>query len=134
MTKPDALRLIAALAAYWRADVPDETAALWANTLVEYEVGDGLEAAELLGRSGRFFPSLRDFVDTIRDCRNTRLRNESRPALPEGPTEYMSFAEFLNRNPDWAERVKKLEARDISERKQPAPMTGILTKLLKEGA
>lgn len=130
MKESEAARLIAMLAAYWRTDVPDETVALWSNRLVEFDVEDGMEAAHILGESGRFFPPLTDFVGIIRECRNDRILRQRmslpRPSVPQAGG-LSSFAEYLNRNPDMAERVKALTA----EPDKPVP--AFLIHILKAG-
>lgn len=81
MTNADALRVIAMLTAYFRQDLSDETAALWSNELLRYDVRDGIEAAKLLGAHRKFMPSLAEFVEGIREC--VRDRDATRPALVE---------------------------------------------------
>lgn len=102
MKPSEAARLVAVLAAYWPGtDVRDETAQLWENELLPFEITDGMEAARLFGRSGMFMPSLAEFLDGIRECRNDRLREE-RAALPppRASEEYISLTEYLHRNPE----------------------------------
>lgn len=107
MTEPEALRLVAMLTSYFRQELSDETAMLWAHELVAYEIRDGMEAAQILGTAGRFMPSLAEFVDAIRDCRNVRLRREA-PALPARYERGITLAEHLAANPDQRERVARM--------------------------
>lgn len=133
MTHPEAIRLVAMLAAYWRTDVPDETAALWANRLIEFETQDGMEAAHIIGGSGRFFPSLADFVDTIRECRRDRILAEHRELPAEShPRAFYPFAQFLADYPEWADRVRAL---DDKTRPFPGekPCTDLGLEMMLEG-
>lgn len=100
MRDSDAIRACAVLFAYFprkdASDIPPETLKLWAKEIVPYDLGDALEASETLGTMGRFMPSLAEFVDTIRDCRNARMVRDQK-ALPRGQTEFgnITFGEWL---------------------------------------
>jgi hypothetical protein len=93
MTSAEAVRLIAMLGAYYGREIGTDTAALWAKSLVEFEVQDGMEAVHLLGASGRFLPTLADLTDTIRECRNDRLKVEHYQ-LPDR-SDSVSFEDWL---------------------------------------
>jgi hypothetical protein len=73
MTSAEAIRLIAVLASYFRQEVSDETAVLWSKDLVSFYLDDGLEAAELAGKTQVYMPNLAEFLALIRDVRNTRI-------------------------------------------------------------
>lgn len=114
MTNAEALQLVAVLTAYYRQEIADETAMLWARELTSFEVEDGMEAAHILGTSGRFLPPLADYLDTIRECRNDRLKRE-RLALPHPeryPDATCDLVEFLDDNPDWKARWDALKNGD----------------------
>ena len=116
MTDGEALRIVAMLTSYFRQELSDQTAALWAQEIRHYEVEDALEATEILGTHLRFMPSLADFSATIADCRNTRLKNDERLELVDiDTTQYCSFAEFLRDFPEWRERVLALGERQSRE-------------------
>ena len=78
MKQNEAVRLVAMLAAYFNLEMGEDVAILWARELVHFEIVDGLEAARELGVSGRFFPSLAGFVESIRTARNARLLEDPR--------------------------------------------------------
>lgn len=111
MTNAEALQLVAVLTAYYRQELADETAMLWARELTEFQIEDGMEAAHILGISGRFMPPLVDFLDTIRDCRNDRLKRErlSLPAPERYPEATCTIGEFFEANPDWKARWDALK-------------------------
>lgn len=89
MTHDQAVELIAVLASYFRQEISDETAMLWARELAHFEIEDGLEAAELAGKALRFMPSLKEFCDLIADCRRHRT-----PALAEAQGWGIGFGEW----------------------------------------
>jgi hypothetical protein len=124
MKTSEAVRLIAMLAAAFRQEVSEETAALWANEVSKSEVVDVVEAIQIAMTSGRFMPSLAEFMDLIRDCRNVRLAGE-RSALPDpvAALPKYTFAQFLADHPDQAERVKRLTD-------HPSLVASALTQLL----
>lgn len=73
MTHDQAVELIAVLASYFRQEVSDETAVLWSKELAPFDLEDGLEAAELAGKTQIYMPNLAEFLGLIRDIRNTRI-------------------------------------------------------------
>lgn len=91
MTEGEALRLVAMLTAYFRQETSDETGALWARELTGFEIEDGMEAAQILGQSRTFMPSLAEFSAVIRDCRNVRVSQRSLPHSTTG----VSFGEWF---------------------------------------
>jgi hypothetical protein len=105
VTDAEALRVVALLTAYFRQELSEETAVIWARELRDYEMVDGQEAARLHGTHDRFMPSLADFVGQIVACRNERVRRET-PALP-APKDAVSWPDFLAAHPDIRERAKK---------------------------
>lgn len=94
MRESEAVRVTTALGAYFGRDLPEDQLALWARELTPYGIEDGLEAARLLGSASRFMPSLREFIDAIREVRSDRLRANQR-ALPTGTGIFVSFEEWL---------------------------------------
>ena len=90
---------------------PEETVALWAQTVQKFDIGDALEAAQILGEGSRWVPVLPEFTDAIRQCRDDRIRRE-RTALPapRTPRSYYPFALFLRENPEQGEIVASLDA------------------------
>lgn len=82
MTDADALRVIAVLTSYYRQELSDETCMLWAAELRQFERDDALAAAQGCARSGRFMPSLAEFIAEIKAERNHRL-SQVLPRLPE---------------------------------------------------
>lgn len=133
MTSAEAVRLIAMLGAYYSREIGEDTAGLWAQSLVEFEVQDGMEAVHILGAGGRFLPSLADLTDTIRECRNDRLL-AARSALPVASDgRGVTLGAFLRDNPDMAERVKALD--DVPEKTGPAgaAVRDALAKILEAG-
>ena len=99
MNKPEAIRVIAALASYFPArEMPSETATLWAGGIDKYELTDALEAVETMGTMGRFMPSLAEFVEAIRDCQRHRLEKRNVRSLAEegqGSGPFLSMTEWL---------------------------------------
>jgi hypothetical protein len=91
----EAVRLIAMLGAYYSREIGTDTAGLWAKSLVAFEVQDGMEAVHLLGSSGRFLPSLADLTDTIRECRNDRLKQEREQRPLTAGTDTISFERWF---------------------------------------
>ena len=115
MTEAEGLRLVAMLTAYFRQELSEHTGALWARELGSYELEDGMEAAQILGTSGKFMPALSEFIATIEDCARVRRASYVVPVLPEGgdvvpPRSYppMSFEQFLRTHPEYRERTRKL--------------------------
>lgn len=106
MTNAETLRVIAVLTAYFRQELSDETAVLWAQELTDYEVVDGLEAARYCGTSNRFMPSLREFTDAILAARYARLSKTA--TLPEPAGEVVSLADFVKANPEYRDRLRKI--------------------------
>jgi hypothetical protein len=106
MTLSDALRLVAVLGDYYRQGLTEKTAALWARELVPFEIEDGLEAVTILGTAGRVMPTLRDLIDTVRECRNDRRRRE-RTALP-GEGDGISLHDWLEANSDMHDRFSAI--------------------------
>lgn len=106
MTSAEALRVIAMLTAYFRQELSDETAALWAQEIRPENAADGIEAARVLATTQRFLPTLADFRAQVIDCRNERLVREAL-VLPPGEEEVMSWSGFLRQNPDVRERAEK---------------------------
>lgn len=117
MTDAESLRLVAMLTSYFRQELSDETAVLWARELRSFEPVDGMEAAQILGTMGRFMPSLAEFVDAVRDCRNQRLKREV-PALPPSH-DYRgrpyTLAEHLATHPDDDAKVRGLALKHRDE-------------------
>lgn len=109
MTDADALRVVAVLTSYFRQELSDETAVLWARSLRPYEVEDAQEAAVVLGQGLRFMPALAEFVIAVQECRTDRLERQRR-GLPEPTRLYYPLALFLHEHPVMGERVKALEA------------------------
>lgn len=118
MTPADSLRLVAMLCAYHNRELADETAALWARELERFEFSDGFAAVQLLGTSGRFFPSLADLKAAVRQAWYERINTHPRQLPAET---YCSFAEWLREfadaeelakvaalGPKWVEMVKAL--------------------------
>lgn len=105
------MRVVAVLIAYRpSSDWPEQSIALWAQSIQRFEMQDALEAARILGEGGRWTPVLADFLDAIRDCQNVRQARERVALPPAAPPTYYPFALFLHENGDAAERVKALEA------------------------
>jgi hypothetical protein len=92
MTKAEAISVVAFLGDFFRADIPDETALVWAASLERYRLEDAKAAVETLGRGLRLMPSLRELEDAIKDI-IMRRRESQTPTEGEGP--YISFREFL---------------------------------------
>jgi hypothetical protein len=111
MKPADSIRAVAVLFAYYpAAKPPDETIPLWAQSIQKFELGDALEAAQILGESGKWTPALAEWIDACTQCRNDRVVHE-RTALPEGPAPtYYPFALFLHEHEAEALRVKALDA------------------------
>lgn len=105
MTDADALRVVAALTAYFRQELSNETAVLWAEAARGYDLQDGLHAAREFGLQAQFMPSLAQFLQTIEDTERLRRHNET-PALEPGPENPMTWPEFLDANPEVKERVR----------------------------
>ena len=80
MTQADAIRLVNVLGSYFRQEIAEETAVLWAKELLAWELSDGLEAAELAGKTQVYMPTLAEFLAMVRDVRNVRV--VMRPELP----------------------------------------------------
>jgi hypothetical protein len=109
MTQAEAIRLVAVLAASFRQDVTDETAVLWANDLIPFELTDGLEAADITRKTSVFMPSLAEFLAIMRDCRNSRLETRALPSVGKCCDD-QGFGHFYRDHADDAmrERVKAL--------------------------
>ena len=131
MTKPEALRLVAMLTAYFRQELSDETAALWANEIQTHTLEDGMEATQLLGSHMRFMPSLMGFVQGIRECYRDRMIAE-RNALP-APSGSMTFTAFLHHNPEMRERVAALGDKRHDRREGRPVVEDALGFLLEAG-
>lgn len=110
MTNAEALRVVAMFAAYFRQELSDETAVLWAKEMVPFELADAMEAARVLGLVGGFNFTISALVDATRDERNVRVSAE-RKALPSpayNTSDFCTMTEFLRTHPDMRERVKRL--------------------------
>jgi hypothetical protein len=91
VTQAEALRLVAMLSAAFRTELSDETGLLWARQLMNEDLGDGMEAVEVLSRTSAFMPSSpKLLLDMIRDVRV----NRNRWALPEGQGWGISFGDW----------------------------------------
>jgi hypothetical protein len=105
----EALKQLAILASYRRVELSDQTAVLWAESISEFEFVDIAEAVQLLGEGSAYMPTLPDLRDTIRECRNDRLRKSERRALESGMVEpAITLEEFLSMRPDYRARVEAL--------------------------
>lgn len=117
MTNAEALRVVAMFAAYFRQELSDETAVLWAQEMTPFELQDAMEAARVLGLVGGFNFTISSLVDSTRDERDHRL-TEERKALPPGAhPAYYPFSQFLAENPDMERRVRALPLRERHEHK-----------------
>lgn len=96
MRESDAARVVAMVGTYWGRDIAPDQTALWVREIAPYQLEDGIEAARMLGAASRFLPSLREFIDAIREVRNDRLRSErDARGLPPGDARYVSFADWI---------------------------------------
>jgi hypothetical protein len=116
MKNGDAVRVCTTLSAAYRKQLTDETVALWATSLADFELVDAHEAVQIVSEHAMFMPSLAEMRQAIIECRNDRLLREKKawelerdrePALPGDGT--MTFAEFMDRTPGMRERVEKLK-------------------------
>lgn len=107
MTQPEALRIVAMLTAYHRQELSNETALLWAQEIVEFELEDAMEATRLLGIAVKFMPSLATFIEAIRECRNERRAKEGNRPMLQQP--YYPFTQYLAEHPEMIERAKALQ-------------------------
>jgi hypothetical protein len=105
MTPAESVRLVAMLGAYFGREIDAETAALWTQTLVGFELVDGMDAVQLLGATSRRFPTLADLSDTIREFRADRLK--SLPKTSVLPPRY-TLSQFLSDHPDMRKRFEAL--------------------------
>jgi hypothetical protein len=130
MDHAKARSVVAALFAYFpRAKEPEEvTLQAWAYALAEYEVVDALAAANELGRSSRFFPSLAELLDATRRARTERIGYE-RPELPSSEPKPYPFALFLAEHPDIVPRVLALQGSLMGE-----VVAGLLARELGKAA
>lgn len=112
MLPSDAEAIVALMSATWpREPVPDSTVLVWSRAFAESgeEFPDAEQAVRDMGCLVDRMPSLKMILDATRDERIERLKRDA-AALPEpDPDQGMSFAEFLARNPDMAERWKRLQ-------------------------
>lgn len=104
MTVAEAIRLVAVLGASFRQDVSEETAVLWAQDLVPYDLTDGVEAADIARRTSIYMPSVAEFLALVRDCRNTRVAERALPAQSSGQ-EGVSFRDW------WETQDEEMQAR-----------------------
>lgn len=82
MKQSEAVRVVHALAAAFRSELPEETVVIWARQLMPFDVADGLEAVEILSTTQAFMPSsTKLLLDMMADIR--RVRGERTPALPD---------------------------------------------------
>ena len=131
MKASEATRLVDMLSAYWpSAEMPDETAVLWSRELLPHDAEDVMEAIEIIGPRRQWMPSLAELMGVVRECRTDRLAQQAR-ALP-AKHDALSFAEFLNLNPEWKERVLALDTRDPFQPKQRSLMSAAFGRLLVE--
>lgn len=130
MTLSEAARLVHMFKQFWpSASMPKETAALWAHEIQRYDPMDVAEAAGLLGESRQWMPSLAEFIEGIKECRRDRLGAEAPAELPH--PDDLSFAEFLHRNPEWAERVKTIAEKLTSKYTASGAIKDALTKMIE---
>jgi hypothetical protein len=107
MKESETRRLLAILAAYWRAEVSEDTASLWSASLAEFEVQDGMCAARVLAEQTKFMPSLAELLVAMRECRNERIVTGLK-ALPDDLPDAMTLAEFFEANPDYRALVESI--------------------------
>jgi hypothetical protein len=74
MNRRESDAVVACLFAHYpRAAVPADSREAWAYALAEHEFVDGIAAANDLGRTSRYPPSLADLLDATRRLRGERL-------------------------------------------------------------
>ncbi len=85
MTETEALGVVAYLAAAFpRNEFPEATASVWLAEIVPEEAPDGaaMEAARRCVRSGRFCPSIAEYLAELKAVRKERRLAAATPALP----------------------------------------------------
>jgi hypothetical protein len=91
VTDPEAVRVLAMLAAYFGRPLPQETTALWVASIRGYALEDGLQAVQDLGRSARRMPALAELLTALGDAFQSHA--SPHPALELPPlAEYPAWA------------------------------------------
>jgi hypothetical protein len=110
MKESEAVRVVTMLAAYFpTTTIGEETQALWAHELTEFEWVDTVEAAEILGREDMRFPSLAQLLAISRGCRNARVDKALQlKAVNISQEPGCTLDEYLAMNPEERGRIRKL--------------------------
>ena len=96
------------LAFYPRIRFERESVEAWGTALADYDLDNALAAANELGRTSRFVPTLAELLDATRRARRERLREEP-AALPAATERPYPFARFLADYPEMRARVETLD-------------------------
>jgi hypothetical protein len=95
----EALKVLALVEATWpNRPLPDETKAVWAQGIVEYEFDDAFSAVTWLGKLAKFPISLEEIISGTIEERNERVQKNT-PALPVAKgydPGFMSFSEWYH--------------------------------------
>lgn len=110
MNNTDARMCVALLQGYFPRSydqLPESTVEIWASEFEAFEVEDVMVAVQQLGRTSKNLPSLQDVLEEATDARNARSMRRRR-ALPEGESDGVSFAEYLETHPEMRERAARV--------------------------
>jgi hypothetical protein len=110
MDYAQARSVVAVLFTYFprEKEPPEATREAWALGLVDFDAVDALAAANELGRTSRFLPSLAELREAARRMWSARLANKPTHELAE--PEGIGFLEWLSdyATPDMPQRIRRV--------------------------
>lgn len=77
MTLNETAAVLALMSAAWpNVEIPEHTISVWADELGGLHPDDALQAAHLLIRTSKWFPSISEFLDAARNFTRRRLETQ----------------------------------------------------------